>query len=297
MFVNAIEKVTEFTRPVHTIQRFFGESKVISGAATLFFVNDEGWALTCRHVAELFIAANLLQQRYQAFKAEQNVLFGKKKRIFKFIIEKVLERKYDFGRGKVVELKNLLVNCIDGPLGLQILLHPELDVALLKFENYTSLLSTSFPIFAVNGDNLKQGRSLCRLGFPFPEFTNFSYESKTDSIDWNDQGRTDTPRFPIDGMVTRHITGPSGAFIGFEMSTPGLRGQSGGPAFDMDGRIWGMQSATNHLDLNFDVDMEVIRNGHKKRISNNAFLHVGHCVHVDVLKSFMREHKVYFAEG
>jgi hypothetical protein len=196
-----------------------------------------------------------------------------------------------------VELKNRFFNCIEGPLELKIQLHPELDVALLKFSNFTALSPTSFPLFAANGGDLKQGRFLCRLGFPFPEFSNFGYDSGSDTIDWNDQGREQTPQFPIEGMVTRHLAGSSGGIVGFEMSTPGLRGQSGGPAFDTQGRIWGMQAATAHLDLNFDVDMEVVRDGRRKRIRDNAILHVGHCVHVDVLKDFMREQKVAFGEG
>jgi hypothetical protein len=34
-----------------------------------------------------------------------------------------------------------------------------------------------------------------------------------------------------------------------ETSTPGLRGQSGGPLFDAKGEIWGIQSRTNFLEL------------------------------------------------
>jgi hypothetical protein len=81
------------------------------------------------------------------------------------------------------------------------------------------------------------------------------------------------------------------------MSTPGLRGQSGGPAFDTEGRVWGMQSSTKHLDLDFDVDIEVLRGGRRKRVTNSPFLHVGNCIHVNVLKSFMRSMGVKFQEG
>jgi hypothetical protein len=98
-------------------------------------------------------------------------------------------------------------------------------------------------------------------------------------------------------MVTRHLGDAAGAVVGFELSTPGLRGQSGGPAFDTDGRVWGMQFGTNHLDLNFDVDVDVVRDGNKKHVKDSAFLHVGHCVHVDALKAFMQQHGVGFAEG
>jgi hypothetical protein len=58
-----------------------------------------------------------------------------------------------------------------------------------------------------------------------------------------------------------------------------------------------MQSATNHLDLNFDVDLEVYRDGVKRHVKESAILHVGHCVHVNVLKDFMRQHIVDFNEG
>ena len=73
--------------------------------------------------------------------------------------------------------------------------------------------------------------------------------------------------------------------------------ESGGPAFDGEGLVWGMQTATNHLDLNFDVDMDVLRDGRKRRVKDSAFLHVGHCVHVNILKQFMRDNGVGFQES
>jgi hypothetical protein len=68
-------------------------------------------------------------------------------------------------------------------------------------------------------------------------------------------------------------------------------------AFDSEARIWGMQSQTCHLDLNFDVAQEVFRQGKKKKITSFPFLHTGRCVHVDILKDFMRKHSVSFVEG
>ena len=93
-----------------------------------------------------------------------------------------------------------------------------------------------------------------------------------------------------------HVADDAGNVIGFELSTPGLRGQSGGPVFDSEGKVWGTQSQTIHLDLDFDVDQQVMRGGLPRRVQDSAFLHVGHCVHVDVLKSFMRAHNVRFNE-
>jgi hypothetical protein len=138
---------------------------------------------------------------------------------------------------------------------------------------------------------------LCRLGFPFAEFTNFEYNRDLDKISWTQTGKHMTPRFPIEGMVTRRLLDDQGKILGFEMSTPGLRGQSGGPAFDSKGVIWGLQAMTKHLDLDFDIDQEVLRQGQLKRVHDHAFLHVGGCIHIEVIKNFMRENKVTFKES
>lgn len=294
MFINAIEIAKQYTRPIHMIERFYGSQEVYPSAATLFFVNADGWALTCKHVSNVIIGADQLGKRKTAFIAEHKVLQGKKKE--KQII-KELEKKYQLTRKAVFEVKNSFVNCVEGNLSFQIIQHPKFDVALIHFMNYSKLLCTNFPIFPRDSSGLKQGKFLCRLGFPFPEFTNFEYTASTDTINWTSTGRTDTPIFPIEGMLTRHLVAEQNQVMGFELSTPGLRGQSGGPAFDSDGKVWGMQSATNHLDLNFDINKDVVRSGEKKTVRDSAFLHVGHCIHVDVLKAFMQQNNVSFQEG
>lgn len=295
MFVSAIEIATQFTRPIYTIERFYGSTEIHPSAASLFFVNSQGWALTCKHVANIFIATNQSAKRKKDFENDLAEMRGKKKE--KQILRE-LEQKYQLSRKTVFEIKSRIVNCIEGEgtYDLEIIAHPTLDVALLHFKNFTKLLCATFPIFPKDTANLGQGKFLCRLGFPFPEFTNFEYIQNTDTIDWTTTGRTDTPIFPLEGMLTRHLASETGQIMGFELSTPGLRGQSGGPAFDMEGKIWGMQFATNHLDLNFDVNIDVIRNGQKKNVHDSAFLHVGHCTHIDVLKAFMQQNNVLFLE-
>jgi len=293
MFVNAIAAASGFTRPIHTITRLWRETTVVPGAATLFFVNADGWALTCKHVASQLVAAEQLAAKSATFKAERaHLAAGKKSRQ----ALRALERAHGLASGVTVEMHHRFINCVDGSFQLEMRLHPTLDVALLQFKQFTALRPTAFAVFAARGDELKQGKSLCRLGFPFPEFTNFEYDAEADQIRWTTTGRAETPQFPIDGMVTRHLNGPGG-IVGVEVSTPGLRGQSGGPAFDSDGVVWGMQSATNHLDLNFDVDMDVLRNGKSRHVRDSAFLHVGHCIHVNVLKQFMRDNGVRFQEA
>jgi hypothetical protein len=294
LFVSGIGTAARYTRPIHTITRVWGSTTVIPGAATLFFVNADGWALTCKHVASQLAAADQVLAKFAAFKTERAQLPTSKKSRH---LLRALERKHGYANGVPIEMYNRFINCVEGPLQLEARLHASVDVALLKFNNFTKLGPDTFATFAQNGTDLKQGKVLCRLGFPFPEFTNFEYDAAADQIRWTTTGRSDSPQFPIDGMVTRHLQGPGGGVIGFELSTPGLKGQSGGPAFDSSGRVWGMQAATNHLDLDFDVDMDVLRNGQKRRVKDSAFLHVGHCIHVDVLKQFMRDNGVTFQEA
>ena len=160
----------------------------------------------------------------------------------------------------------------------------------MEYQNYA--------ILAKNGNNVNPGDFLCRLGFPFPEFSDFNYNESTKEIDWDPNGRGITPRFPIEGMFTRHTGDEAGNVIGIELSTPGLRGQSGGPLFDSNGIIYGMQSMTNHLHLGFDMKREKIMiNGKEETINNQPFLHVGQCVHVDIIKDFLNENGIKYYIG
>jgi hypothetical protein len=283
MFVQAIERAAAFTRPIHMISRCYGSTAVQPGAATLFFVNSDGWALTCRHVAQLFASASEMQVRFNDFKNQRKELSGNKRKHLH-----ALEAKFSYGPETVIELYFNFISCVQGTLQANAHLHPQLDIALVHFTGYDKLLCTEFPVFAADDSKLQPGKFL---------FTNFAFDQTEDRIHWTSVGREDSPRFPIEGMVTRHIGDAGRNVVAIEMSTPGLRGQSGGPAFDIEARVWGMQSQTGHLDLDFDVNVEVYRNCQKKRVKDSAFLHVGHCIHVSALKAFMRQHGVSFKEG
>ena len=143
MFVTAIERAGEFTRPILTIVRYFGSTDVYPGAASLFFVNADGWALTCKHVAEQLVHTEQLLKKYEAFKAERSTLGGKHRRQ----AEHALENKYGYDRTKAVEVRNMFVNCVEGPLNVELKVHASLDLALLRFTGYTKLGCSAFPVF------------------------------------------------------------------------------------------------------------------------------------------------------
>ncbi|GAB3950615.1 hypothetical protein GCM10028805_29040 [Spirosoma harenae] len=294
MFVDAIERVDLFTRPLHSIIRLYGHDGIVPGTATLFFVNREGCAITCKHVADLVAQADSIFHNYREFQGARKGVLREKNATY---LISQLEAKYKLSLDTIIRIRNNFVGCVDQFKRLSIERHPTQDLAILRFEGYNRLLYSSHATFLGDSSRIKPGRSLCRLGYPFPEFTNFRFNPAVDDIEWDVVGRTTSPSFPIDGIVTR-LSIDNGNVLGIEMSTPGLRGQSGGPLFDTNGLIYGMQSATSHLHLGFDIeDHEVLVNGRKRRVSNYPFLNVGRCVHVDVIKSFLREKGVKFYEA
>jgi len=243
----------------------------------------------------LIVNADAIYQNYRQFQSSKGSLARDKNGGNQL---RQLEERYNLRAESMIRIRNSFHNCFDQFSEITIDMHPTYDLALLRFKNYNQKLYPAHAVFARDSSFIKPGRSLCRLGYPFPEFTNFRYNAQTDDIEWTETGRLSSARFPIDGIVTRLIADPNGTISGIEMSTPGLRGQSGGPLFDTHGLIYGMQSATRHLHLGFDIqDMEVLVNNRKTKVSNYPFLNVGLCVHVDVIKAFLRERGVKFYEA
>ncbi len=291
MLVEAIEKISGFTRPIHSVVRAY-DNQVTASASTLFFVNDHGVAITCKHVADLLVSGDPIWANFEQFKAaKRQIPEGKGYRA----ALQSLEAKFSYKKNTTVQLINSLANC-GGFSGITCRSHPDLDLAIVTLEGFHNKQYTSHATFVKDTGKVKQGKYLCRYGFPFAEFNNFRLNPDTDNIEWTREGQVNSPAFPIDGIITR-FTGSEARIIGIEMSTPGLRGQSGGPLFDQDGLVYGMQYATNHLHLGFDLkDFEIVNNGKKERVSDSAFLHVGLSVHVDRIKEFLSDNNIEFFE-
>ena len=100
MFVKAIERVSDFTRPIHSILRIYPSNNIIPGAATLFFVNENGYAITCKHVAESLLHAENINQQYIQFRNETKA--GKNLQ--------ELEAKYKYGQDHIIQIKNNFVD-------------------------------------------------------------------------------------------------------------------------------------------------------------------------------------------
>ncbi|HHU59462.1 TPA: trypsin-like peptidase domain-containing protein [bacterium] len=282
MFVNAIKRVSQYTRPIYFVERTYLDNKLNNGSATMFFVNEEGVAITCKHVAVAIIDSIKLNTNYANFKKEREV----------FDLE-TCEKKFNYTKGKVVERIFNYPNSVNNSTSITCILHPKYDLAIIKFNDFESINYQGYATFSKNEVN--QGELVCKVGFPFPEFTNFEYNKLRDSVEFNSSGNIQTPLFPLEGMVTRFIKDESQLFA-IETSTPGLKGQSGGPLFDKNGDIIGIQSLTRHLHLGFDIENKEVKanDGQLKSVSNYPFINLGVSVHMNIIKQFLKENNIKF---
>lgn len=287
MFKEAYEIASQFTHPVIVSMRFFDKTvECILGAFVV--LNNEGWIVTVAHLLQPLLASQqhaneINEYKEQARKINDDSSLNvkqKQKRVARLKTNPKWITNISFWWAK------------DGHKisGFQLL--PEGDLAIGRLENFDSKWVPTYPVIK-DPKNLPCGTSLCKLGFPFhnPKATfdeatgNFSLQA----------GTLPVPRFPIDGIFTRNVwVGKSkdGKYdIGFlETSSPGLRGQSGGPIFDVKGTIWAIQSRTQHFPLGFSP--KVIKNG--KEVEENQFLNVGFGVHPSLLVAFLKDQEVNF---
>jgi hypothetical protein len=170
-----------------------------------------------------------------------------------------------------------------------------MDIAVGRLEPFDKTWITGYPVFK---DPLKMrpGTSLCKLGFPFVSVT-ATFSEDTNSFRIAD-GCIPVPLFPMEGMHTRNISqgkSPDGIDILYvETSSPGLRGQSGGPIFDSNGNICAIQLRMNHMPLDFAAEAVI----GEKKVVENQFINLGIGLHVKTITDILRKRNIRFsAEG
>ena len=110
-----------------------------------------------------------------------------------------------------------------------------------KIENYNPAFVTHYPTL-INPEKLKIGTSLCKLGYPFYDVKASFNESNNSfcirSVNLSHSAFPDWRNFYTNIHAGKSADGKYDVqFI--ETSSPGLRGQSGGPIFDVDGEYLG----------------------------------------------------------
>lgn len=172
---------------------------------------------------------------------------------------------------------------------------PVADLALGKLEPFDADTLRSFPVLRdTNAEPLSQGETVCRYGFPFHAVDASFEESSGFRVA---PAAFPVPSFALDGIIARfnRRTSRDGASAMFvETSSPGLRGQSGGPLLDATGRLCGIQSQTAHLDLGFDASYA---GDDGTRVIERQFLNVGLASHVDEVRQLLDAEGVSYRTG
>ena len=288
MFANAVAEAAKFTRAVLISTRLHS-GKVETGCGSYVLVNAEGWVLTAGHGLHALLKFNEDKPKYDAYSAalaaigaDKTLPKGKRQKRF---------RALGFDPNWISHVSYLWGPGVNAPLyhldGLA-------DLAAVKLENLNLPADQEFPRFGDAGIELPQGTSLCKLGFPFHQFeTVFDAASSKFVIN----NPVTFVRYPLDGILTRYINieapDKSRTVKFVEMSSPGLRGQSGGPWFDVKGTVWGIQSRTQHLALGFSPELEV----NAKKFVEHQFLNAGAAAYVSEVIRFLNQHGIAFSRA
>ena len=286
MYKKSIKENSKYLTPFIEGIKYYDSNDIEHAIGTMMILNDKGDVLTCKHIAKEFIINRNLQNNYKKLINNLKTNTPKKK--------KELEKEYNLKEDSVVltDIK-LLFNISDnnGNYTFDVILHKHLDLALIRFKNAKTKLD-NYPVFSK--ELPQQGQSICKLGYAFPEYSLFEYSEKENNIVLKQQQIMNFPVFPLDGIVTRLIKDKQGNTTMFETSSPGLRGQSGGPVFDPDGLVYGIQSMTAHLDLNFDINQKVKRGYYDKQISYTPFINLGVAISSKEIINFLKDSQVEF---
>ena len=287
MFATACSIAREFTFPIIiSYKQVNGECYSIIGSFVI--INDDGWFVTAHHI---ILQLHNLQTSYNSYHG----LLARRK-----IIEEDSNIIQPIRKKQLSQLKIEATAISDFSIWLgwdrvtldELLVLPQIDLAIGRLGNFDKTKVSLYPYFKDPDKQMEQGASLCKIGFPFHIIKPEYQENKGFILP---SGSVPPPFFPLEGIFTRNVAIQADIekaypLMYLETSTPGLRGQSGGPTFDIHGVVWAIQSQTHHLKL-------VFGNGNNTKESEQVkyqFLNVGWGIHAKSLVGFFIEHNIRF---
>lgn len=249
MFATACALAHQFTFPVVISQRRWS-GETAAGVGAFVVLNEDGWIVTAAHIFETLVKAEADRKEIDAMETEIAAVEKEPGHQPKYIANRVKKLRARANRDWVTNHSYWWAR--DGLRAEDITVVAEADIAIARLEPYPRDMAVRYPVLKDPGVNFQAGTSLCRLGFPFGQ-VKATYDAPSDFF----KVEGEMSFFPLDGIFTRRLRrgrSADGKFtIDFiETSSPGLVGQSGGPIFDVHGRIWGIQSRTQHIPLGFN---------------------------------------------
>jgi len=263
MFVDAVRTAAAFTYPYVGLRRR-ANGEVFTNVGSFIVINPQGWIVTSGHIVDDIVASDQRvnsQAGPGAPPADANITNHQ-------------------------ELWALPGFSETRPVLVQARVNRAADIAVGRLEPFDPNAVAAFPVLRdIEVEPIQQGMSVCRIGYPFHDVpATFNDTSGTFEVP---SGAFPFPRFVLDGIVarfSRHVAEEGAAAMFIETSTPGLRGQSGGPLIDVRGRVCGVQSQTAHLDLGFDARY---RDASAELVTERQFLNVGAATHVNEVRELL----------
>lgn len=286
MFQKAYEIASNYTSPLILAYRFFDKT-VDSGLGSFIILNDDGWLMTAAHNLQAAIAFNQHKPELADYYEQ---------------VEKINQDTGLNSTQKDTRLKEIKANDkwlthllvwvgANGAEILETVIYGEHDMAFLRIDRNFLSPTMKYPKIQ-NPAKFKIGTSLCKLGYPFYPIR-ATFNEQHSSFDFP-PNLLPIPSFPIEGIYTRNmLEGKSQDgmdIIYLETSSPALKGQSGGPIFDVEGNIYAVVAKNLTLPLGFKGEVEI--NGQK--FEENQFINVGIGVHAQTIVTLLNKHKIKF---
>ena len=233
--------------------------KVDCGVGAGMFVNPDGWFITAGHILS----------RIPTLDNQVKINNSPKRK----------------GRrgNEVTEYAFLLGH--NSGMGIKAQVNASIDLGIARLEGVKPPPNYVFPKFRVR--DVEQGELLCRAGFPFVEDRRPKWSASKKKFEFDQF--FPLPMFVNEALVSRFANvevGGRNVGTWIETSSPGLRGQSGGPLVDIDGYICGIQVNTEHYPLGF------------RGKARNQFLHVGRAIHSKTVRDELDKRNIdYYLEG
>lgn len=287
MFSKAYDIAKNFTRPLVVTMRYYDKT-IDSGLGTFIILNEDGWLVTAAHNLGAAFAFNQHQIELKEYTEKVEKINSNKQ--IKDSQRKVMARAIKPNPKWVTDFAIMLSG---QPIAiLESHIYGENDIAFLRVDKSAIQGQTVFPKI-IDPTKIKYGTSLMKLGFPFVEVKATFDESK--NIFELPKDLFPPPFFPNEGIYTRDLLSgktqdQSLDIMYLETSSPGLKGQSGGPICDREGNVYAIQSQNVTLPLGFKGTVVV----NKKTIEENQFLNVGIGVHPKTIVELLTKHQIKF---
>jgi len=285
MFKDSYELAKQYTKPLVVTIRYY-DKKIVGGLGSFIILNDEGWLVTAAHNFGASFAFNEHQKELKEYNEKIQKINSNKQ--LKESKRKALLRAIKPNKKWVTSFAIMLNG---KPIKIEEYhIYGKHDIAFFRIDKAAIKGQKVFPKI-IDPSIIKPGTSLCKLGYPFIEFSPTYDETKNQFELPKDLSYT---FFPIEGIYTRNLQTSeedNGIKVKYlETSSPGLKGQSGGPIFDSEGNIYAIQSKNITLPLGFTGSVKI----KGKTVEENQFLNTGIGVHPETLKYFLDKHNIKY---